>query len=101
TSRCPPPIAGAARDRGSGRPRASSKCCLNACSEGDVGDDEKLGGPYRTCRIRVAGARMSMAKNRKIRDTSPTPKKASTTGGQGRGREVLGVVLLGAAIFLV
>jgi DNA segregation ATPase FtsK/SpoIIIE, S-DNA-T family len=40
-----------------------------------------------------------MSKNRRIRDTSVSPR--STGGSAGRLREVLGVVSLGAAIFLL
>ena len=39
-----------------------------------------------------------MAKNRRIRDTSVSPRDGGSTG---RRREVLGVVCLGAAIFLL
>jgi len=43
-----------------------------------------------------------MSKNRRIRDTSVTPRETPRVGGStGRRREVLGVVALGAAIFLL
>jgi len=42
-----------------------------------------------------------MSKNRRIRDTSVTPRESGESGSTGRRREVLGVVGLGAAIFLL
>src|SRR3954469_17802351 len=49
-----------------------------------------------------------MSKNRRIRDTSVSPREPRESGREGRSgastgrrREVLGVVVLGAAIFLL